>query len=129
MGCDGYVASHLAVIQPDGNKVLYKYLYYILSSIDAKDISLNDGYPSIRIQHLQDINIPLPSLKEQQKIVKSIQQKEKEIQMLKDKIEENKQFINQEINQIWQSKEETKPVADKEKFDTLIKRASEPLQS
>ncbi|WP_316353628.1 N-6 DNA methylase [Candidatus Trichorickettsia mobilis] len=127
MGCDGYVASHLAVIQPDENKVLCEYLYYILSSIDAKDISLNDGYPSIRIQRLQDINIPLPSLEEQQKIVKSIQQKEKEIQMLKDKIKENKQFINQEINKIWQLEEEIKPVADKSVFDTLIKQASRPF--
>jgi type I restriction enzyme M protein len=127
MGCDGYVASHLAVIQPDENKVLCEYLYYILSSIDAKDISLNDGYPSIRIQRLQDINIPLPSLGEQQKIVKSIQQKEKEIQMLKDKIKENKQFINQEINKIWQLEEEIKPVADKSVFDALIKQASRPF--
>ena len=129
MGCDGYVASHLAVIQPDENKILYKYLYYILSSIDAKDISLNDGYPSIRIQHLQNLNIPLPGLEEQQKIVKSIQQKEEEIQMLKDKIEANKKSINEEINQVWQLDKEQESVADKSVFDTLIKQASKPSES
>lgn len=129
MGCDGYVASHLAVIQPDKSKVLYKYLYYVLARIDAKSIILNDGYPSVRIQHLQDINIPLPTLEEQQKIIDSIQQKEKEIQMLKEKIEDNKQSINETINQVWQSEEKNESVADKAIFDTLIKQASKPLQS
>jgi type I restriction enzyme M protein len=129
MGRDGYVASHLAVIQPDESKVLYKYLYYILTSINAKSISLNEGYPSIRIKHLQDINIPLPVLEEQQKIIDLIQLKEKEIQMLKEKIGANKQSINKTIHQVWQPEEENGPVADKATFDTLIKAASKPLQS
>ena len=49
--------------------------------------------------------------------------------MLKEKIEDNKQSINETINQVWQSEEKNESVADKAIFDTLIKQASKPLQS
>lgn len=58
------------------------------------------------MRDLKDLAIPLLPIKEQQKIIDSIQQKEKEIQLLKEKIEANKQSINEEINQVWQSEKE-----------------------
>lgn len=72
MGCDGYVSSHLAIIQANITLIDYRYLYYILTHIDAQNIILNDGYPSIRIQDLQELHIPLPPLDEQERIVKEL---------------------------------------------------------
>jgi len=100
MGCDGYVASHLAVIQPDESKVLYKYLYYILARIDAKSISLNDGYPSIRIQDLQDVQIPLPSLPRQQEVVNELDSYQKIIDGIKQAIQNWKPYFD--IDKNWE---------------------------
>ena len=114
LGIDGYVVGHMACIISDEDKILSKYLFHILTKIDAKDLMLNPGYPSIRKQDIENIQIPLPPIEEQQKIVNSIQQKEKEIQILKEKIESHKQFINKEINQVWQKEEgASKPTSSK----------------
>jgi restriction endonuclease S subunit len=45
---------------------------------------------NLYLRDLKDLAIPLLPIKEQQKIIDSIQQKEKEIQVLKEKIEANK---------------------------------------
>ena len=68
MGCDGYVASHLATMSA-GEKIDSKFLYYFLILIDAKNIAPNSSYPSLRISDIAKIKIPLPPLAEQKKIV------------------------------------------------------------
>lgn len=72
MGCDGYVASHLATISA-GEKVDFKYLYFFLTLVDAKDIAPNSSYPSLRIADIAKIEIPLPPLSEQKKIVAKLE--------------------------------------------------------
>ena len=86
MGCDGYVVSHLAIISVNEEKVFSKYIYYYLCHIDAKDLILNDSYPSIRQEELEQIKVYLPDLSTQQEIVNQIEQEEKII-------EENKKLI------------------------------------
>ena len=68
IGCDGYVASHLATISA-GEKIDSGFLYYFLILIDAKDIAPNSSYPSLRISDIAKIEIPLPPIGEQKKIV------------------------------------------------------------
>ncbi len=72
MGCDGYVTSHLAIITVDKTKMLSEFLFYLLVGVDAKNIILNDSYPSIRIDFLQNLQLPLPPFEEQQKIVEEL---------------------------------------------------------
>jgi type I restriction enzyme M protein len=122
---EGVFSMDLAKLKINELICFSQYLHYVLSSeeflIEARKFSIGNNVKHLNLENILSIQIPLPSIEEQQKIVKSIQQKEKEIQILKQKIEENKQSINQEINQIWQPKEE--PVANKSALDTLINEA------
>ncbi|MCL1839786.1 restriction endonuclease subunit S [Candidatus Saccharibacteria bacterium] len=69
MGIDGYVVSHLATIVPDITKVDTKYLYNFLIQIDAKDLLGDQSYPSLRTAEIGKIEIAIPSMEEQRKIV------------------------------------------------------------
>jgi type I restriction enzyme, S subunit len=91
MGCDGYVASHLATISV-GEEVNFKYLYYFLTLIDARDIAPNSFYPSLKILDIGKIKTPLPSLAEQKKIVVHLES-------LSQKIEETKELQNTTENE------------------------------
>lgn len=73
MGCDGYVASHLATISA-GKNIDFRYLYLFLILVDAKDIAPNSSYPSLRITDIGKINISLPPLEIQRKVVKKIEE-------------------------------------------------------
>jgi restriction endonuclease S subunit len=74
MGIEGYVTSHLACIIADETFITPKYLYYIFLTIDANILLLNDSYPSIRKEAFEEITIPLPSLEQQEKIVKQLEE-------------------------------------------------------
>ena len=69
LGCDGYVVSHMFCIICNESKIIQKFLFYILTRIDARDIMFNPSYPSIRKQDLENIKIPLPPITKQRKIV------------------------------------------------------------
>lgn len=72
MGFDGYVSSHLATISA-GESVYNKYIYYFLNLIDARKIAPNSSYPSLKVASIADIEIPLPPLSEQKKIVARVE--------------------------------------------------------
>ena len=69
MKIDGYVSSHLATIKAKNDKILDKFLFYILQKIDAKDLVPNPSYPSLNLPNIGEIDIPLPSLSSQKQIV------------------------------------------------------------
>jgi len=69
MGCDGYVSSHLATIWADKNIIDENYLFDFLLTVDAKKIGANSSYPSLKVSDIGKIEIPLPPLSEQKKIV------------------------------------------------------------
>ena len=60
LGCDGFVVSHFACIIPDANKIEPFYLFCCLLNINAADLLLNSGYPSIRKEVFESILIPIP---------------------------------------------------------------------
>lgn len=72
LGADSYVSSHLATIYRDENKVLAKFLFYMLLSIDAKTITPNSAYPSLKLSEISNIEIPLPPMSVQEEIVKEL---------------------------------------------------------
>lgn len=74
LGTDSYVSSHLATIYRNEKKALAKFLFYILLKIDAKTITPNSAYPSLKLSEISNIEIPLPPLEVQEEIVKELDQ-------------------------------------------------------
>ena len=68
LGRPSYVVSHFACIVPNAEKINPYYLFYCFLNMDAKDLLLNDGYPSIRKSVFENINIPYPSMEKQNEI-------------------------------------------------------------
>jgi len=66
------VVSHLAAIIPQKN-ALSEYLYYFLCTLDSSRIAQRTTLPSIKLKTLSNLEIPLPPLEEQKKIVEILQ--------------------------------------------------------
>jgi len=66
---EGAIASHLAGIKANPEILNDYYLYYFLLTIDAKDLVQESAYPSVNLKQISQIEIPVPSLQEQEKIV------------------------------------------------------------
>lgn len=73
MEMDSYVSSHLATIKGDDTKVLDKYLLFLLNRIDTKELVPNPSYPSLNLEAIKDIQIPVPELQFQKDIVKKLE--------------------------------------------------------
>lgn len=69
LGIDSYVSSHLAVIKGNNEKVLDKYLFYLLKKVDTKDLVANPSYPSLNLDEIEKIEIPIPDLVTQREII------------------------------------------------------------
>ena len=95
MGVDGYVVSHLATIIADHEKVLTDFLYEILVLVKLQDIKVNSDYPSLNINDIENIKIPLPPLDVQQQIVAECEKVDEEYNTSRMTIEEYKKKITQ----------------------------------
>ena len=73
LGVDGYVSSHLATITPNENMVLPKFLFGLLKMIDAKTLTNDQNYPSLKTSEIGKIKIPLPPIEVQKEIVEQIE--------------------------------------------------------
>jgi type I restriction enzyme M protein len=85
MGVDGYVSSHLATIYPN-KEILSEFLFYLLCQIDAKKLTNDQSYPSLRLLQISKIKIPLPPLEVQKDILKRIKSKQEIINDAKELI-------------------------------------------
>lgn len=72
LGEPAHVSSHLAAIIPDKEKASPQFIYRLLCNIDARDITHDQAYPSLRLKTIGDIEIPLPPLEVQREIVAEI---------------------------------------------------------
>lgn len=78
----------------DINNILNKYFYYWLLYNNSVLIKLSHGVkPGIRISDVRNIVIPLPTIKNQGKLVLLYEKKEKNINKINDKIESNNKYI------------------------------------
>jgi type I restriction enzyme M protein len=100
LGCDGYVSNHMACIIPNQKLIHPKYLFYVLTSVDAKECMFNPGYPSIRKGKIEKIRIPLPPLSIQQDIVNEIESYRKVVEGAKQVIQYWKPKIDVEQKEI-----------------------------
>ena len=101
--------EHVYIMRANKKKISQEYLFYCLFSKNVQDQIKNlaynkSGQPGLNQQHIKSIKIPLPSLQEQLQIISTINQKERENQVLQKKIKDNKLAMSQQINQIWQAK-------------------------
>ena len=101
MEIDSYVSSHLAVIKADNEKVLDKYLFYLLKKVDARDLVANPSYPSLNLDEIAKIEIPLPDLKTQFQIVEELDGYQKIIDKNLKMIKNIEEKINNKIDSIW----------------------------
>ncbi|MEF3692137.1 MAG: N-6 DNA methylase [Candidatus Moraniibacteriota bacterium] len=69
LGIDGYVSSHLATIISNEDKILPKFLFNLLKNVDAKFLTPDQAYPSLKTSKIAKIKIPLPPLEIQEQIV------------------------------------------------------------
>ncbi len=67
-----YVASHLAVVVA-GNQVLPEYLYFWSLTVDSRRIAPDNNYPSLRLSDLEEVELPVPPLPVQERIVQILQ--------------------------------------------------------
>ena len=69
LGTDAHVSSHLATIAADATKTEPRFLLYYLSTVRAQDLIQDQSYPSLKLPEIGSIEIPLPPLAEQKRIV------------------------------------------------------------
>ena len=101
MGRDGYVVSHLATIYPDPDVASSKYVYYLLTQIDAKDITADQSYPSLRLEDIGNIEVPLPPLESQLEVVRELERYEKRIEDAQSQISKIEEQIQESVAFQW----------------------------
>lgn len=103
-----WVNNHAHVIKPYQDKLNQKFLVYYLNSLDLKPWVTGLTVPKLNQEKLKSIPIPLPSIKEQQRIVAKLDEAfteiDKSIQFSKEKIENinflKNQFLEIKLNKI-----------------------------
>lgn len=78
-----YVVSHLAVINPNEN-LFSNYLAYFLRLFRPSRLIKDDSYPSIRLEDISQIPIPLPPLPIQKQIAEILEKADKAKQKRKE---------------------------------------------
>jgi hypothetical protein len=73
LGCSGVVSSHLATIIADSAKIHVSFLFHLLCRIDARSLTEDQNYPSLRLGELERIQLPLPPLSVQEEIVAELE--------------------------------------------------------
>jgi len=101
LGQDSYVSSHLATINADKRKINEHFLFHLLCKVDAKTLTAEQNYPSLRLSEIKNIKIPLPPLKTQQKITAEIKAEEKLIATNQILIHTFEQKIKTKIAAVW----------------------------
>lgn len=105
-GFVGVLANNLFVLNiKDPNKLSDSYLYYAMVdetvSKFIKEKSFGGGMPALSFKIMDMVEIILPSLEEQQKIVAEIEKEEQMVNSCKQLIELYKQKIDNKIKSIW----------------------------
>jgi type I restriction enzyme S subunit len=66
---DAHVSSHLATIEANEEILNDRFVWYYLTTVKAQDLMQDQAYPSLSLKQINDIEIPLPPLDEQKRIV------------------------------------------------------------
>ncbi len=71
LSIESYVVSHLAAIISNTDVINDRYLYYVLSKFDMRELVDDKNYPSVKTSEIAErIQIPVPPLEVQEEIVR-----------------------------------------------------------
>lgn len=87
LGIDAYIVSHLLALVAIPDLSLKEWIYFALRQIDMMDYSDNTGYPSLKKSVVEEIEIPLPPLSEQKRIVADMNKKMAVVEKARDAAE------------------------------------------
>ncbi|MBR3654371.1 MAG: restriction endonuclease subunit S [Elusimicrobia bacterium] len=99
-----WVNNHAHVLRPNRNKILDKYLIEILNKYDLSSYITGQNVPKLNQYNLNSIQIPLPPIETQQKIINEIEKIEKQNNKDKEKIEKLKNNIDNIFDSISKTK-------------------------
>lgn len=106
LGIDAFIVSHLAAVTPDMGFWNPKWVYYWMCTIDLKDFLQNPSYPSLKLETIRKIPIPLPypddpahSLAEQRRIVARLEALLGEVRALREEV----QSMRRDLAQVMES--------------------------
>jgi type I restriction enzyme S subunit len=72
MTVDGYVSSHLATLYANEDLLDHRFLFWFMQTISARDVSTDTSYPTLSLAQINAIQIPLPPLEQQRRIVATL---------------------------------------------------------
>jgi type I restriction enzyme M protein len=103
---DGEIASTgFGVLRADESRVIPEFLFAVVSDqrfVDAaNDLTTGASYPAITETLLFDLEIPLPPLDEQRRIVAELQSCQLQVERAQARIEESRAQIQSTIEQVW----------------------------
>lgn len=75
LGTPAYVSSHLATVNAK-NSILPEYLFFWSQLVDARTLTHDVNYPSLKLSEIESAQIPLPPLSVQRQIVAVLKQAE-----------------------------------------------------
>ena len=81
LSLDGLIDNNILAIKPS-NKIQYSWLYYLLLSIDMGWVSNPSTVPTIDMEQLKSLSMPLPYYQEQTQIAKFLDHKTAQIDRL-----------------------------------------------
>lgn len=96
-----WVNNHAHVLRPNRNKILDKYLIEIVNKCDLSSYITGQNVPKLNQANLKSIQLPLPPLDIQQKIVDEIEEVENKSKKLVDKISETNSKIHELLNNLY----------------------------
>ena len=112
---DGYVVSHLATISVNKD-VDENFVYYYLTTVDAKDLCAEQWYPSLKSSNIAEVEIPVPPLETQKTIVAKLDQIFAELDQTKLEIQKNldntDELWKSALNQAFQGDREMKTIEE-----------------
>ena len=92
-------------MKPNREIILDEYLVYILNSADLNQYITGVTVPKLIQENFKSIEIPVPSITEQKKILDKLEPVEKEIKALSKSINKHKSEVVLEVKKIWEGKE------------------------
>ena len=102
---DGVFSMDLAKIEIKSSLISSEYMYCILNGKEfleeAKKFSVGSNVKHLNLDNILSIQIPIPPLEEQQKVIKELKDKQEMIENHKRKIQEIKKDIMHDINFMW----------------------------
>jgi type I restriction enzyme M protein len=111
----GIINQALLKLTPDTNKINPIYLKKVLESENIQALYFRDqegaaiqNVASVKV--LKDIEIPLPPIKIQERIISEINMAEQEIENLQNQITKKKEVISTKISEVWGVKEKVETI-------------------